>query len=95
MESASPMVDDEGSKVVLTFDATTAARLRACAAWRNVSVEEVAQAYVEDWIDIDYPNSHGRLTRRGINRDGPIGLCERTRELTSRNWEAELKAKGL
>jgi hypothetical protein len=64
--------------------------LEACAAWRNVSVEMLARAYVEDWLDIDYPESQGRLTRRGIHRDGPIGLDTHTQEVTSSNWRTEL-----
>ena len=68
------MREETNETVEITLSAETMRMLRACAAWRNVSVHELIQAYVEDWIDVDYPESRGRLTRRCIYREGPIGL---------------------
>lgn len=84
------MKTEERRNVEISLDARTYLWLEACAAWRNVSVENLARVYVEDWIDIDYPQSRGRHTRRGIYRDGPIELCERTRQEASRNWIKDL-----
>ena len=81
-------------QVTTSFDAETMSRLSSCAAWPE-SVEELVQAYVLDWIDIDYPESQGRLTRRGIHRDGPITLDELTRAQTSQNWRDELGLERL
>jgi hypothetical protein len=81
--------------VNVTFDKETMDMLDACAKWRNVSVEELVQAYVVDWLDIDYPESQGRLTRRAIHRDGPITLDKQTLEQTSSNWRAELGVRRL
>lgn len=81
--------------VQVTFSKETMGMLNACAAWRNVSIEELARAYVEDWLDIDFPESQGRRTRRGIHRDGPITLDEQTRQQTSQNWRDELGISRL
>ncbi len=89
------MTDDTKPPLEVHLDETAMRRLEAIAVWRETTVTELVQAYVEDWIDIDYPASQGRLTRRGLYRDGPPGLCEKTRQETSRNWEADLKAEGL
>jgi hypothetical protein len=83
------------NKIEVMFDDVGMMRLRACAAWRNVSVEELVRAYVEDWIDVDYPESQGRLTRRGIYRDGPIALDPQAKQRTSRNWVRDLGEEGL
>ena len=89
-------MDNNGQrKVEVTFDDETMKMLEACAAWRNVSVAELVKAYVEDWIDIDFPESQGRRTRRGIHRDGPITLDELTRQQTSQNWRDELGVRKL
>ncbi|MBS3647943.1 hypothetical protein KEU06_04780 [Pseudaminobacter sp. 19-2017] len=79
-----------GQAVQVEFDAETMTMLETCAACRQVSVEQLVKAYVEDWLDIDYLESQGRLTRRGIHRDGPITLDEQTRQQTSQNWRDEL-----
>ena len=89
------MADKSGQTVQVTLDNETMKMLEACAHWRNVSVEELVRAYVEDWVDIDYPESQGRQTRRGIHRDGPITLDEQTRRQTSSNWRDELGINRL
>jgi hypothetical protein len=81
--------------VQVTFDRESMVVLAKCAAWRSVSVEDLVRAYVEDWLDIDFPESQGRLTRRGIHRDGPITLDEQTRQQTSQNWRDELGISRL
>ena len=68
------MVENGDRTVEFALDRGALERLVVCAAWRKVSVADLARAYVEDWIDIDYPESQGRLTRRGIYR-GPVGLA--------------------
>lgn len=88
------MTEKNGQTVQITFDDEAVKMLEACAAWRNVSVEDLVKAYVEDWIDIDYPESQGRLTRRDIHRDGPITLDPYTQQTTSRNWRDELRDRG-
>jgi hypothetical protein len=87
------MGDDQ--TVQVTFTEETIDMLRKCAAWRKVSVEDLVRAYVEDWLDIDFPESQGRLTRRGIHRDGPITLDDQTRQQTSQNWRDELGISRL
>ncbi|TFF17186.1 hypothetical protein E3C22_24320 [Jiella endophytica] len=76
--------------IEIEFDEVTMRRLSACAAWRQISVPGLVRAYVEDWIDIDYPESRGRHTSRGLRRDGPIGLCDDTARHASRNWMRDL-----
>ena len=87
------MGDDQAVQV--TFTKETLDMLKACAAWRKVSVEELVRAYAEDWLDVDFPESQGRLTRRGIHRDGPITLDEQIRQQTSQNWRDELGISRL
>jgi hypothetical protein len=87
------MSDDQ--TITVTFSDETMDMLKACAAWRNVSVEDLVRVYAEDWLDIDYPESRGRLTRRGIHRDGPITLDEQTRQQTSQNWRDEFRMSRL
>ena len=89
------MGQEDAQKVEVTFDNETMMMLAACAAWRNVSVSELVRAYSEDWLDIDYPESQGRFTRRGIHRDGPITLDEQTLQQTSQNWRDELGVSRL
>ncbi|MEF2546849.1 hypothetical protein VQ045_06740 [Aurantimonas sp. E1-2-R+4] len=84
------MSDDKRNTVEVAFDDRTFRRLVACAEWRKVPVPELVRAYAEDWVDIDYPESRGRHTRRATYRDGPIGLCEGTRQEASRNWIKDL-----
>jgi hypothetical protein len=84
-----------GHRIEIAFDDETMKMLTACAEWRNVSVTELAQAYVEDWLDVDYPESQGRFTRRGIHRDGPITLDPQTRQETPQNWREELGIRKL
>jgi hypothetical protein len=85
----------DGRTVQVTFNEETMDMLKACAVWRKVSVEELVRAYVEDWLDIDFPESQGRLTRRGLHRDGPITLDDQTRQQTSPNWRDELGISRL
>ena len=59
------------TQITITVDESLMDRLNACAEWRNHPVEELVRLYVEDWVAIDYPESQGRLTRRGLYRDGP------------------------
>lgn len=81
----------DGEQIIqVHFNEQTIGMLVACAAWRNVPVEDLVRAYAEDWLDIDYPESRGRHTRRGIHRDGPITLDQQTRQETSSNWRDEL-----
>ena len=49
-------------------------RLASVAANRGVTPEELAKAYVEDWLGIEYAEQVGRLSRRGIYRDGPAAF---------------------
>lgn len=79
------MCEDSDQKIEVAFSKETMEMLTACAEWRQVSVEKLICAYVEDWLDVDYPESQGRLTRRGIHRDGPIGLDPGTQQTASRN----------
>lgn len=81
--------------IQITFDKETVDMLMACGKWRGISIEELAKAHVEDWLDIDYPESQDRLTRRGIHRDGPITLEAQTRQQTSPNWRDELGISRL
>jgi hypothetical protein len=81
--------------VQIIFDKETMGMLTACAEWRGIPVEELAKAYIEDWLDVDYPESQGRLTRRGIHRDGPITLDAQTRQQTPPNWRDELGVSRL
>lgn len=81
--------------VTVTFSDETMDMLKACTAWRDVSVEDLVRAYAEDWLDVDYPESRGGRTRRGIHRDGPITLDEQTRQQTSQNWRDELGISRL
>lgn len=53
--------------VALTEQET--ARLGACAKYRQMSVAEVVQHYLNDWIDTDYPASTGRFSRLQLYRD--------------------------
>lgn len=85
----------DNQTVQMTFDRETMDMLAACAKWRGVPIEELAKAYVQDWLDIDFPESQGRHTRRGIYRDGPITLDEQARLETSPNWRDELGINRL
>jgi hypothetical protein len=49
-------------------------RLASVAANRRVTPEELAKAYVEDWLGIEYAELVGRLNRRAIYRDGPVAF---------------------
>jgi len=89
------MSNDNANRLEIAFDDLTMTMLSACAEWRRISVEELVRAYIEDWIDIDYPESRGRHTRRGIHRDGPITLDSQTRDETSQNWRDELGVPRL
>lgn len=79
--------------VLLEFDSDAFALLEACAAHRGVSVEEVARAYVEDWIDVDYPTSRGRITREATYRDEPLTFADEARREKSLRWRRDLLGK--
>ena len=49
-------------------------RLASVAAKRGIRPEELAKAYVEDWLGIEYAELVGRLSRRAIYRDGPVAF---------------------
>jgi hypothetical protein len=49
-------------------------RLASVAANRGVTLEELAKAYIEDWLGIEYAELVGRLSRRAIYRDGPVAF---------------------
>ncbi|MDX8443690.1 hypothetical protein [Mesorhizobium australafricanum] len=85
----------DNQTVQMTFDPETMNMQVACANWRGVSIEELAKAYVQDWLDVDFPESQGRHTRRGLHRDGPITLDEQARQQTSPNWRDELGINRL
>jgi hypothetical protein len=89
------MSRDKDCKIEFTLNRETMDMPAACAEWRGISVEELAKAYVEDWLDLDYPESQGRLTRRSIHRDGPITLDAQTQQQTSPNWRDELGVSRL
>ena len=82
-------------QLTISLDDETTKMVEACAAWRGVSVERLAHAYILDWLDVDYPETQGRLTRRGIYRDDPIGLEPQTSQQTSPNWRDELGISRL
>lgn len=85
----------KASKITIALDEQTIKMVETCAAWRRVSVEDLAKAYILDWLDIVYPESQGRQTRRGVHRDGPITLDAQTRQQTSSNWRDELGISRL
>lgn len=45
------------------------ATLEACGVYRRMSVAEVVQHYLNDWIAVDYPATTGRFSRRQLYRD--------------------------
>ena len=63
-------------KIELNLDGKLAERLIACAEKRNVTPEELAMAYVEDWVSVEFAEFNGRASRRSIYRDGPIAFDE-------------------
>ena len=79
----------------IELNAETFALLEACAAYRGVSVEEVARAYVEDWIDVDYPASRGRITREATYRDEPLPFASEARWEKSLRWRRDLLGGGV
>ena len=76
--------------VQIEFDDDTFALLEACAAHRGVSIEEVARAYVEDWIDVDYPALRGRIVREATYRDEPLRFADAARHEKSLRWRRDL-----
>jgi hypothetical protein len=49
-------------------------RLSQVAQKRGVSIEALAEAYVEDWLSVEYAELKGRFSRRSTYRDGPIAF---------------------
>ena len=64
-------------------------RLVSVAANRGVSPEDLAKAYVEDWLGIEYAELMGRLSRRAIYRDGPVAFDPVAAE-TAKRVEADV-----
>jgi hypothetical protein len=71
-------------QLTVEFSETQAKRLEAVAKRRNVSVGALAVAYIDDWLSIDYPELLGRMSRRGIYRDGPIAFDPQAAEAAAR-----------
>jgi hypothetical protein len=68
----------KGNSVEVILDEITMARLELCARWREVSVPDLARAYIEDWIDVDAEEATGRpFLRNSIYRDYKISIEER------------------
>ena len=61
-------------KLIIELSEETHQRLTACAEKRGAAVDELATAYVEDWLNIEYAELRGRHSRRGLHRDGPIAF---------------------
>jgi predicted transcriptional regulator len=70
------------TKLTLQVDMTERQllRLRHVAEHRSVTPEVLAEAYIEDWLNIEYANILGRQSRRGNLRDGPVAFDEQARE---------------
>jgi hypothetical protein len=62
-------------------------QLAAVAAHRGVPVDELARAYIEDWLSIEYPELKGQFSRRGLYRDGPIAFDPLAAEAAARTQE--------
>jgi hypothetical protein len=61
---------EAGSRTVtISLNEQELAKLGACAKYRQMSVAEVVQHYLNDWIDTDYPASQGTFNRRQLYRD--------------------------
>ena len=61
-------------KLELEISADHLERLSQVAKKRGVSIEALAEAYVEDWLSIEYAELKGRLSRRSMYRHGPIAF---------------------
>lgn len=61
-------------KLIIELPDILRERLASVAAKRGVNPEELAAAYVEDWLGIEYAEQVGRLNRRAIYRDGPVAF---------------------
>jgi hypothetical protein len=59
-------------------------RLQKVAESRGVPVKELAEAYIEDWLSIEYAELVGRRSRRAIYRDGPLAFDPQAREANRR-----------
>lgn len=77
-------------KIDLELGDKLGSRLEAVARMRGVSAAALAAAYVEDWLSIEYAELMGRLSRRGIDRDGPIAFDSQARE-AARRIEEDLR----
>jgi hypothetical protein len=79
-------------KLDLEFSADFMERLSLVAQKRDVSIEALAEAYVEDWLSIEYADLKGRFSRRAIYRDGPIAFDPEAKEIADR-IDLELREK--
>jgi hypothetical protein len=61
-------------KLELKISSEFIERLSLVAQKRGVSIEALAEAYVEDWLSVEYAELKGRLSRRSMYRDGPIAF---------------------
>jgi hypothetical protein len=61
-------------KLTIELSDIVSERLVSVASNRGVTPEELAKAYVEDWLGIEYAEQVGRLSRRAIYRDGPVAF---------------------
>lgn len=66
------------------IEAVAYERLQKVAESRGVPVKELAEAYIEDWLSIEYAELVGRHSRRAIYRDGPIAFDPQAREANCR-----------
>jgi hypothetical protein len=71
-------------QLIVDLSELQASRLAAVAKQRNVSLDALALAYIDDWLSIDYPELLGRRSRRGIYRDGPIAFDPQAAEAAAR-----------
>jgi hypothetical protein len=71
-------------QLVLELSETHAKRMEAVAIKRNVSIEALAVAYIDDWLSIEYAEMLGRMSRRGTYRDGPIAFDSQAAEAAAR-----------
>jgi hypothetical protein len=77
--------------ISIEFSGVLSERLRIVAKKRGVSIEALAEAYVEDWLSVEYADLVGRKSRRSSMRDGPIAFDAEAREAADR-IEADILA---
>lgn len=62
-------------------------RLVAVAENRGITTQALAEAYIEDWLSIEYAELMGQHSRRATYRDGPIAFDAQAREAANRTEE--------